>query len=1067
MKNLLLLFLIFLLPGLNTAFGQLSGSYTLGSEGDFSSLAEAFSTLMQQGNSGDVIFLIQEDLNESENVFLGFDPSPHTLSIRPAEGAVPVVTFSSATSNSNINGALVFGASSDDWNSLTPTRNIVIDGSNNGTDSRDLSFVVSASSNTSNYFRIVGNVENLRWKNTDVTVEQQSFDTILISPLRTNGADFLPSDISIINNRITSQSGRTSSRAINIWGVTGAGFSTPESAPGLINIRDNEIEARRYGVWLRTMAGSTSIIGNQIQISEPGTLQAYGILIDEILDENGAVEIRGNNFSNSSAGGSFSLVSINENASYSINSNLFSNLSAGNVLRVIEIESAADIMISANEISGIKGDGGVEAISFSSNITDDYSATLVNNMITGFASDGSGESLFGVIFRSPEFPATAELNMFYNTIRMNPIEVSGSGWTYRGLSVFSNARLTVNLLNNIFINEDNNGSEVTSYAYAQLGSATATFSSDFNLWYVANPGTANTWLSRHGGTGTNTTTLAGHQNSTSQDENSVFKAVEFVSGSNLRLTGDSDGDPELAGTPIPSVTTDIDGSVRNPNLPYKGAFEASPLSPLVLIGGTQGWRLLSSPTNETLSALLDPIWTQGAEGSNFPETSESNVFFFSDAEWQAVDDLNQPTSAGSGIAVYVFDQDDFDDPDSAVWPKVLSLNGALHTGTVDVPMQIRGDAFTLAGNPFFSAIDFNELTRNQMRNQVFVYSHSFDGPFDSGDDAPADGDSGGGWRTWNGTAGSLTNGIIAPFQGFFVRNDADADAPSLSIPESAQTDDDAEFYNLNEPSRLQLAARLNGKMVSDLWISFTDHGSENLNAGDVPSLYPIDYIPFLSLFTETDGQPLDIRNLPSEIAESVQIPLYFEAWDTDENNLFRATNGSIELIWPVMDNLPHYWNVYLYDHHTGTEINLRTEQRYLFELEKNEVDRFMEHQLAIKGPELSSKNAVDSRLSLIIAANPTSTQPENELPGKITLSQNYPNPFNPTTNIRYTLPENTEVSLEVFNIQGQRVSTLVNGTQQAGVHTAQFDATNLASGVYIYRLRAGSVQLTNKMMLIK
>ena len=97
--------------------------------------------------------------------------------------------------------------------------------------------------------------------------------------------------------------------------------------------------------------------------------------------------------------------------------------------------------------------------------------------------------------------------------------------------------------------------------------------------------------------------------------------------------------------------------------------------------------------------------------------------------------------------------------------------------------------------------------------------------------------------------------------------------------------------------------------------------------------------------------------------------------------------------------------------------------------------------------------------------------PGSALPQGFALGQNYPNPFNPSTLIPYQIPTAAHVRLEVFNVLGQRVATLVDGEQSAGAHTAQWDATDAAgravgAGVYLYRLTAGRAQHTRRMVLI-
>lgn len=89
------------------------------------------------------------------------------------------------------------------------------------------------------------------------------------------------------------------------------------------------------------------------------------------------------------------------------------------------------------------------------------------------------------------------------------------------------------------------------------------------------------------------------------------------------------------------------------------------------------------------------------------------------------------------------------------------------------------------------------------------------------------------------------------------------------------------------------------------------------------------------------------------------------------------------------------------------------------------------------------------------------------LPTEFDLSQNYPNPFNPSTSIQLALPKSSEVRLEVFNLLGQKVTTLVDGPMPAGYHTVTWDASDHATGVYFYRLVADDFITSRKMILVK
>lgn len=91
----------------------------------------------------------------------------------------------------------------------------------------------------------------------------------------------------------------------------------------------------------------------------------------------------------------------------------------------------------------------------------------------------------------------------------------------------------------------------------------------------------------------------------------------------------------------------------------------------------------------------------------------------------------------------------------------------------------------------------------------------------------------------------------------------------------------------------------------------------------------------------------------------------------------------------------------------------------------------------------------------------------NSVPSEFNLSQNYPNPFNPATIINYSLPQNSDVLLKVYDALGKEVATLVDGRQDAGKYEVTFNASRLSSGTYFYTITAGSFNQTRKMILMK
>ena len=115
----------------------------------------------------------------------------------------------------------------------------------------------------------------------------------------------------------------------------------------------------------------------------------------------------------------------------------------------------------------------------------------------------------------------------------------------------------------------------------------------------------------------------------------------------------------------------------------------------------------------------------------------------------------------------------------------------------------------------------------------------------------------------------------------------------------------------------------------------------------------------------------------------------------------------------------------------------------------------------------ASGPAYQNLTSYIVLGVEENVYSDGVIPNKYELSQNYPNPFNPATKINFSLPQGSDIKLTVYNMLGQQIEVLANGFRNAGTYELTWDASKLASGVYIYRLETGSTVISKKMMLLK
>lgn len=149
---------------------------------------------------------------------------------------------------------------------------------------------------------------------------------------------------------------------------------------------------------------------------------------------------------------------------------------------------------------------------------------------------------------------------------------------------------------------------------------------------------------------------------------------------------------------------------------------------------------------------------------------------------------------------------------------------------------------------------------------------------------------------------------------------------------------------------------------------------------------------------------------------------------------------------------------------TGTELVASTLESY--ELFGSIISTNNQY-ILISSPFTDRDGFTNSGTTRFFSSGKDSSDDDSGIITTYELFQNYPNPFNPKTVIQYQLPETNDVRLEVFDMLGRRVATLVNELVPAGVHEISFDASNLASGIYIYRLTAADQVLNKKLTLIK
>ncbi|MCG8373730.1 MAG: T9SS type A sorting domain-containing protein, partial [Balneolales bacterium] len=484
------------------------------------------------------------------------------------------------------------------------------------------------------------------------------------------------------------------------------------------------------------------------------------------------------------------------------------------------------------------------------------------------------------------------------------------------------------------------------------------------------------------------------------------------------------------------------------------------------ITGNLGWRTISSPVSSDYFDFLDGTLTQGYLGAFYStasspgDTLQPNVLTYLESypgtdnqRYRTPADSSDALIAGQGMFLFVFGDIAADSRYNDPLPDTLAVTGQeFFTATKEVDFGVTytttaDSGWNLVGNPFGATIDWDDAsswTKTNIESTIYIWDPSANG-------------GNGEYLTWNGSTGTLGNGLISPFQGFWIK--ANGASPQLKVTTAAKTTGgsflrkglDSTFI---DPPTFTLELTTQGLEKNTVFM-FSDEASQGKDILDAYELTPFSETRLEIYSTLGDGTPLAINNLPGNLRNRYLIPIHINGY---ENGLPISSTFRIRAV--TMDDIPDNWLLLLTDEETGEEINLKEQSNY-------EFFHSTSGQIKIANPnnqaKLYSNAASGHRFTLKV----TTEEIEANIPQQIYLEQNYPNPFNPSTTILYGLDVDGPVLLEVFDILGRKVQTLVSGDQLAGNYSVNFNANAFASGIYIYRLTTDTKVITQKMTLIK
>lgn len=508
--------------------------------------------------------------------------------------------------------------------------------------------------------------------------------------------------------------------------------------------------------------------------------------------------------------------------------------------------------------------------------------------------------------------------------------------------------------------------------------------------------------------------------------------------------------------------------------------------------GTKGWRMLASPVATTISDMFKaPLVTQGYTDPLYADL-QPNLMWWDETDpgttlqsWRKPVNLTDNIIEGKGYFHYCFNGAEMQTalgvntgifyPD--VLPTTMSATGIEHfngSGNFNYTLTYSSkssqtpaagnnytyldqnaldEGWNLIGNPTASYLDWDALaawTKTNIDDVIYVWDPSTLN-----------------YKSWNGTTGLLGNGVIPPFQAFWIH--ASATSPALSFSNNAKTSLTGTFLRsaeVNETFSIPITLTV-GDLQTTSFISFSKNGVTGPDRWDGYRLEPMSDSR-LDLYTLSSSEfvsPLVINNLPLPEDDIVSIPLYCDAKIAGSGQ-----KNNFTLKWELPANWPSEWKINIQDNKTEETLSMNEHSNYSFSSDNNISLSASLSQLPLPQKLIqhgNSMNLLRSSSSLppfsIILSKGADI---NFLAPKPKLMGNLPNPFKSETTIRFSLPQKAKASVEVYSAQGLKIAILADDIFSAGITEVQWNATRIPPGIYFIRFKSGESVETKKAILI-